>query len=207
MRNKFSELIKNGVASFTYTPIAKEMPECDPVCRMYNNIYSIPSDTHMSCLDDGTRVITGHMINTPGWEKFCCSYIWGAVDFRASGAWSVAQFLYNRNLKGEKSTLNGDVVYKITPVEPGEQIAMPLPYCPNSYATCESNIPRQIITLTTTGNKMHLLECFNNQSSLNGVAEKMNQSSWVKGDNWVVFENKIVGLVGDEVCIINTNKN
>ena len=73
MRDKFSELIKQGVAEFNYTPISKNVPEADPICRMYNNIFSIPTDTHMSITDNGDRVITGHMINTANWENFCSS--------------------------------------------------------------------------------------------------------------------------------------
>ena len=38
MRDKFSDLIKNGVAGFHYTPITSDKPDTDPICRMYNNI-------------------------------------------------------------------------------------------------------------------------------------------------------------------------
>ena len=92
MRDKFSELINQGVAKFEYTPTIGSIPEQDPVCRAYNNIFSIPSDTHMSCLPDGNRVITGHMINTPKWESFVCSPFWGAVDFRTTGYWCLCDF-------------------------------------------------------------------------------------------------------------------
>lgn len=201
MRNKFSELVKQGIASFNYTPISHDTPEQDPICRMYNNIYSIPSDTHMSCLDDGSRVITGHMINTPQWSVFCRSCAWAAVDFRTSGCWSLCDFLYKHGLKGEISTLNGDVVYKVIPFTPDEKEEVKSSCsCPMTCNTLESRIPIPITSLTNSGNKLHLLECFNNP--IEKVVEKMNESVWIKGNNWVPFENNIVGLIGDQIYIL-----
>lgn len=198
MRDKFSDLVAQGFASFDYTPISKDIPEQDPICRMYNNVFSIPTDTHMSMLDDGTRVITGHMIaNDLVWNKFLCSYCWFAVDFRQSGAWSLCDFFYRHGLKGEKSILNGDIVYKVTPIETRDEICK----CPLQAVTSESNIPTPISFLTNSGNKLHILECFNGNAAQ--VVENMNNSVWVKGNHWVVFENQIVGLVGDKVYKLN----
>ena len=72
MRNKFTELIEQGVARFEYTPIAPEIPEQDPICRQYNNIWSIPSDTHMHLNHEtGDRYITGHMVGIASkWDSF-----------------------------------------------------------------------------------------------------------------------------------------
>lgn len=199
MRDKFSDLMAQGFASFNYTPVLKEIPEQDPICRMYNNVFSIPSDTHMSMLEDGTRIITGHMIaNDLVWNKFVCSYCWFAVDFRHSGAWSLCDFLYKHGLCGQKTTLNGDVVYAIKPIESGN---MPCK-CPSCATTSESNIPTPISFLTNSGNKLHILECFKGDNIQN-VIENMNNSVWVKGNQWVVFENQIVGLVGNKVYKLN----
>ena len=69
----------------------------------------------MSALDDGTYVITGHMINTPDWEKFMDSYgNWKAVSFKPSGYEGFEDFLYKHDLEIDDSreSLNGDkVVY------------------------------------------------------------------------------------------------
>lgn len=198
MRNKFTDLINQGVASFDYTPIVSDKPEMDPICRMYNNIFSIPSDTHMSMLEDGTRVITGHMINNDiVWERFMCSWHWGTVDFRQSGTWSLCDFLYNHGLKGEKSVLNGDVIYKVTQIESSDEICK----CPLHARTSESDIPVPVTLLTNSGNKLHLTECFNGNATQ--VVENMNNSVWVKGNQWVVFENQIIGLVGNKVYKLN----
>ena len=120
MRDRFSELIEKGVAEFRYTPIAPSIPEQDPICRSYNNIFSIPSDTHMSCLGDGRRVITGHKIGIKkDWNEFVNSCFWGAVDFRTSGYYSVNEFLYKNGLAGHYDVINNDNVYIVEPmVEP-----------------------------------------------------------------------------------------
>lgn len=197
MRDKFSELIKQGVAEFKYTNISKDIPEQDPICRMYNNIFSIPSDTHMSCLEDGRRVITGHMINTPNWSIFVQSCCWGAVDFRPSGIWSVCDFLFGNGLEGRIGTLNGDVVYFVTPIPEENRKAI----MKAQVVTNESNIPMPITVLTTTGDMMHIKECFD-CDDVRETVRRMNESTRVKGNNWVPSENGIVGLVGDKVYII-----
>ena len=201
MRDKFSELIKQGVAEFKYTNISKDVPEQDPICRMYNNIFSIPSDTHMSCLEDGRRVITGHMINTDNWGKFLMSCCWGAVNFITSGTWSVYDFLYRYNLEGRIGTLNGDVVYFVTPIpEEKRRVQMNA-----QVVTNESNIPMPITTLTTTGDMMHIKECFD-CDDVRETVRRMNESTRVKGNNWVPSGNGIIGLVGGKVYIINEAK-
>lgn len=199
MRDKFSDLIKAGVASFNYTALTSDMPDTDPICRQYNNIFSIPSDTHMSMLEDGTRVITGHMINTGQWGEFCHSWHWGAVDFRTSGVWSFCDFLYKNSLKGTKTTLNGDVVYKLSELEKDEASCSCM--CPASCYTTESQVPLPINVLTNSGNRMHLIECFNN--NIEATAKRMNESIWVRGNNWVPFEDKIVGLLNESVYVIS----
>lgn len=200
MRNKFTDLMNSDIASFKYTPITSDKPDTDPICRTYNNIFSIPTDTHMSITADGERIITGHMINTQHWGNFCCSWCWGAVDFRTSGVWSLCDFLYKNGLKGEIASLNGDVVYKIVAREPGEK-CQACSLCPNSFNTNESKIPHPITELTLSGNKLHIMECFG--ESVDIVAKKMNESTWVKGSNWVPFDNQIVGLVGNQVYKLN----
>lgn len=214
MRDKFTDLMTRvGVAGFNYTPITSELPDTDPISRAYNNIFSIPTDTHMSITANGERVITGHMINTQDWETFCCSLVWRGVNFRTSGYWSLCDFLYKHGLKGSKITLNGDIVYLISPQEEldggakSPTIAPSDDHCcvpcslPCSCYTNESQIPHPITELTKSGNKLHISECF--VGDINEVVTKMNESIWIKGSNWVPFEDSIVGLVGEDVYKIN----
>lgn len=197
MRNKFTDLIKAGVASFNYVPLAGETPEQDPVCRAYNNIFSIPTDTHMSCIDGETRVITGHMIATDNWGAFMNSCHWGAVEFKTSGFWCLADFLYLHNLEGQISNLNGDVVFLVTPrIKNEENIP-----APKSVTANESQIPLPLTSITNSGNIHHVLECFGH--NIDDVVKKLNESTWIKGSNWVPTENGIVGIVGDTIYKMN----
>lgn len=195
MRDKFSELIKQGVAKFEYTPTIGSIPEQDPVCRAYNNIFSIPSDTHMSCLPNGDRVITGHMINTPKWEAFTCSANWGAVAFRTTGYWCLCDFLYKFGLEGSLGTLNGDVVYfvKNKTNETKDTVKMP-----STITTTESKIPHNIVEITTNGDINKVKECFNSDD----VIKSLNESLYIKGNNWVPMNDSIIGLVDNKVVII-----
>lgn len=111
MRNKFTELVNAGVASRPYQEFLPKTSCSCPICRAYNNIFGMPTDTHMSALDDGTYVITGHMICTPDWEEFVTSYgNWKAVSFKSSGYEGFEDFLFKHNLEidEDRCSLNGD---------------------------------------------------------------------------------------------------
>ena len=99
---------------------------------------------------------------------------------------------------GSKGELNGDVVYF---VESAKDFDIKMNKIPASVTTTESNIPQPITTLTTTGNMMHIQECFETLDMKN-IVKKLNESSYIKGSNWVPSENSIVGLVGDVIYVI-----
>ena len=200
MRNKFTDLMNNPEFQFNYTPIIPSIPEQDLVCREYNNIFSIPSDTHMSMLRDNTRVITGHIINTPNWEKFICSPFWGAVKFSTSGYNSLAHFLNTHNLCGHMDILNGDVVYVLNDCEDCEDCKCC--DCPCTYCTTESQIPQPIRQLTIDNNDFHINECFRNSENKNEAAQKMNESPYIKGSSWVSYNNKIYGHFNNTTIIL-----
>ena len=108
MRNKFTELVDAGVASPNYTPIAKDTPTFCPVCHAYNNIWGIISDTHMSCLDNGRRIITGTFIsNVPKWTQFVFAPNWGGVRFDTTGYMSLSEFLCVHGLETCATNING----------------------------------------------------------------------------------------------------
>ena len=197
MRNKFSDLIKDGVASFEYTNLAQETPCMDGLCRIYNNIFSIPSDTHMNMLEDGTRVITGHMINTPQWDKFICSPNWGGIRFGDavnSGYWSAACLFSGFGLCGARESLNGEVVYVLRDCRYESH-----PELPHHATTSESNIPQP---LTLCGDVIRLQEYYKHSENLQEVAQKMNESLYIKGNNWCCYNDKIYGLLNNKVYIL-----
>ena len=193
MRNRFSEMIEKGVASFEYTPVLKETPEVGPICRTYNNIFAGPTDTHMSRTEDG-YVITGSAVATDKWEpKIMNTWGLGAIDFRPSGYWCISDFLYRNRLRGSKAQLNGDIVYKILPVvEPSASYSMP-----SAATTNESKIP---VSLISCGALQALAECFADKESADQIAQAMNKHRGVQGDNWIVDQNgRICGLIGNTV--------
>ena len=202
MRDKFSELIEQGVARFDYTPIAPEIPEQDPVCRMYNNIWSIPSDTHMHMNHEtGERYITGHMINQEEkWRQFVSACNWGAVNFRTTGYWSLCNFLHANGLCGRMSALNGDTIYLVTPVERCQDHECP--ECSNTCITTESRIPQPIAVLTNNGDAYKVIECFKNKESLYDVADALNESYYVKGTEWSVNGNNLMCMIGNKVYVL-----
>lgn len=203
MRNKFTELIEQGVAAFNYTPIAPEMPEQDPICRMYNNIWSIPSDTHMHLdRETGIRYITGHMVGIQEqWNKFVSACHWGAVCFKGSGFWSLSNFLACNGLYGKLSVLNGDAVYEISPCDT-ENTACPYPDCPTCCITSESQIPINSAVLTINGDRLKLVECFTGKSNIYDIAKAMNESIYVKGNDWTPVDNKLMCPIGNKTYIL-----
>ena len=205
MRNKFTELIEQGVASFNYTSIAPEMPEQDMVCRMYNNIFSIPTDTHMSYnAITGERYITGHMIEqTAKWDSFVYAHNWGAVAFKTTGYWCLCDFLQKNVLEGRYSVLNNDVIYLVTPIPAGtEQYGVACPGCPSHCVTTESQMPLNIGMLTVNADPNKVKECYLGKMNLYEVCKAMNESLYVKGSEWTVNGEHIACPIGNKVVIL-----
>lgn len=204
MRDKFSELIEQGVARFDYTPIAPEIPEQDIVCRMYNNIWSIPSDTHMHINHEtGERYITGHMVgNESKWNQFVSACNWGGVTFRTTGYWSLCDFLQKNGLCGHTSVLNGDVIYLVNPIEVCPEEHEYCGECPASCCTTESRIPQPIAVLTNNFDSYKVIECFKDKESLYDVADALNESYYVKGSEWTVNGNNLMCMIGNKVYVL-----
>lgn len=204
MRNKFSELITQGVATgFKIRNIAPEIPVNDYICRTYNNIWSIPSDTHM-CLDKetGKRFITGSMIKkTEQWDRFLYSINWGAVSFKNSGYWSLSDFLQKNGLKGCYSALNGDTVYEIDIIPKVDTIGYNYK-CPDCCITSESKIPQNLAYIVKDNNSLHIAECYNDKSSLYEVAEALNNNIYVRGKDWTVVGENLMCPIGNKVFIL-----
>lgn len=201
MRDKFTELIEQGVAKFGYTKIAPEIPEQDPICRFYNNIWSIPSDTHMHYNNEtGERYITGHMVGIQDkWDKFVNASNWGAVNFRTSGFWCLNHFLQSNGLTGTYSALNSDTIFLVIPCD---GVDCPNPGCPACCTTTESQIPQNIGILTIDGNVMKIKECYHGKESIYDVCNAMNESIYVRGNEWTVSGDKLVCPIGNKIIIL-----
>lgn len=124
--DKFSELVSKNIASFHHTPIAPEVPTLDALCRLYNNIYSMILDTHMSPLGDGKYVITGHVIKDRcKFDAFLNLATFSNVDTRKYG--SPMTLFAKCGLRGHYDILNGDDVYILEPgVNPDTLLTTPV---------------------------------------------------------------------------------
>lgn len=203
MRDKFTELIEQGVAKFNYTPIAPEVPEQDIVCRMYNNIWSIPSDTHMHYNNEThERYITGHMVGIKDrWDSFVYAHNWGAVTFKTTGYWSLCDFLQKNGLCGQYSVLNGDTIYLVTPIPVDSEIGTPCD-CPTCCTTTESKIPMNLATIVKDGNVMKVKECYHGKNSLYDVAKSLNENIYIKGNEWTVNGDKLMCPIGNKIIVL-----
>lgn len=194
MRDKFSELIERGVAGFKHTPLAEETPGTDPVSRSYNNIFGVATDTRMSVAGDGCRYITGRLIGDEyKLNQFSYASVYGGVNFSHSGFWSFNDFLYKNGLCYEKCILNGDVVLKITERVPNDEEYR----CPQCCVACESNINIPFQTIVTDRNPNRVEACF--RGNIENVVKNLNESQYIKGNNWVIANEQIIGLVDNKV--------
>ena len=127
MLNRFKQMIDAGTAPGPYKDnvIGNDVPETDYICRVYNNFWSVVTDTHMSMTEDGRRVVTGSFIsktetgcpNLHMFDRFICSHFWGACQF----PYPFSQILYQNNLHVKYEVINGAecaVLYKEDPVNP-----------------------------------------------------------------------------------------
>ena len=202
MRDKFSELIAQGVARFDYKPIAPEITEQDFVCRAYNNIFSIATDTHMHLdHETGMRYITGKLVSIKEkFESFLYATQWMGVNFRNSGYWSACSFLQTNGLSGRYGSLNGDLVYEVAPIP--EDPALGVPAIPGTYTTSESKIPDNVARLTADGNAMRIKECYSGKNNLYEVCNALNESIYVLGNEWTVNGDNIMCPFGNKVVIL-----
>lgn len=189
--DRFSELVAKGVAAFNYTPTNNDNPSC-PVCREYNNIFSMATDTHMSCLDDGLKVITGHLIsNKQKFDLFIWSCQFMGVDFRHSGANCFAKWMYKYGYKGEYSFMNGEAVYILsdaTTTMGPEENPENLPKEPTpimvSYTTESNSIPVSTRFLSKRGDMNDIKEC--SKEDVFKTAQAMNEHRYIVGEQWGV---------------------
>lgn len=196
MRSKFTDLVNAGVAGFHNTPIAPETPQYCPVCHTYNNVWGVITDTHMSCLPDGRRVITGTFVSDPKkWTQLMYASFWGGVRFDTTGYMSLSEFLYRNGLDTFITNINGQPAMELIPCE---ECAVTDIKC-SSYTTTETKFPQPINRLGG------VLECLELSGSLSEAVRRMNVSIKVPGNHWHVHENKIVGQAYGQNVILEVS--
>ena len=182
MRDKFSELIKAGVASFQERPVGSPIPTLDPIIRCYNSCWGALTDTHMSRVEDG-YIITGTFVKGPHWDRFKYASFWGSTNIKlGSGFCSLENMVSSYGYQMRPDTYNSDYVIKLTP-RPAESSEVPgegcdccvaaCPTCPAVISLGESKIPHPFKDFFT------------------GEQEKAIREEWEKGngDAMKVVEN------------------
>lgn len=109
--NKFTEMIKAGIAPVRYRAWGKSLPQPDKFANYYNNMWGAASDTHME--KDGERyIVTGQLIRDPKiWETFVSVRTWRCVDFNDT----LVDYLDRNGYRGTYDVLNGDTIWAVYP--------------------------------------------------------------------------------------------
>lgn len=129
MRDKFSDLINQGIAPARYQDFTKEEPSSlasidDNMIITYNNYWGVITDTHMSRKGDDI-VITGSLLRSEHkTNRLMDSGLWGDIqlDRIVSGVYNLSGFLNAYGYTWYRDILNGDWVVKIVPAE-NEKVA------------------------------------------------------------------------------------
>jgi hypothetical protein len=182
--DRFSELIANGVAAFEYKTITGDITDTYPqdlvsqMIRDYNNLYSIATNTHMGRTGDNRIVITGTLINDPKYfDRFLCSNYYKNLTFDKCPVC----FFKDYGFVGHYEILNNDSVYVLEPAEEHPELAKCEICQDNCICTSESNIPRNVRFISTSGNFEDVKECVTEDT-----AKSLNESKYIIGDNWMV---------------------
>lgn len=190
MRNKFSDLINSGVASFHHEPIAPKLPNNagfagDYMSRIYNMYWGAATDSHMSVTQEGRRFIKGRITQDPcKWQDLMYCNHWGGIDWCQSGYCSLAEFLSQLSMRAVVAEHNGEQGIEIIPCE-----QCPAQFTtPHAVTTTESKIPQPIHVL---GDTNAIQEAFENAHNREQLVENLNNSRWIAGEKWFVYENTV----------------
>ena len=218
MRDKFSELIKAGVASFCERPVGSPAPTLDPMVKAYNNLWGLLTDTHMSKLCDECYIITGTFVKSQYWERFkYCSY-WGSTNIRlGSGYNSLECMVYSNGYQMAPDTYNGDYVIKLTKrpedsrpedsAEPGvECCGCAVPCCQNCdpcvISLGESEIPHPFKEFFTREESDAIIEAWKGgDGNAMKVLENLKDSTVIDGSRFRISADNQYMIVDEKLKI------
>lgn len=182
--DKFSELIKQGVAKFEYKPITGNITDMYPqdlesqMIRDYNNLYSIATNTHMGRTSDNRIVITGTLVkDTKYFDRFLCSSYYKNLTFNKCASC----FFRDYGFVGHYEILNNDNVYVLELLTEHPELAKYELCQDNCICPCEGGIPRNVRFISTSGNFEDVKECVTEDT-----AKSLNESKYIIGDNWIL---------------------
>lgn len=168
-----------------YFPPQPHNTSNDYICREYNNLWGILSDTHM--IKHGEDyVITGSMIGTDKFEPFITIGRIENMPVQYSGGMGrkvpFYEYMWEMGYQGGHFQFNGDSAFRF--VKRPEPEITPLPQGTSmTYTTSDSLIPKPIKQLGE-----HMVEKLQRYENI----EQMNEDYTIKGNNWMVFENTLI---------------
>ena len=182
--DKFSELIKQGVAKFEYKHITGNITDTYPqdlesqMIRDYNNLYSIATNTHMGRSADNRIIITGTLVkDTKYFDRFLCSSYYKNLTFDKCPSC----FFRDYGFVGHYEILNNDNVYVLELITEHPELAQTQICQDNCVCPCEGGIPRNVRFISTSGNFEDVKECVTEDT-----AKSLNESKYIIGNNWMV---------------------
>ena len=160
-----------------YHPVAHEYNH-DHICREYNNLWGLLSDTHMSKHNDD-YIITGSMTGTDKFQPFITLGRIENMPIQYAGGLSQKvpfyEYMWQYGYQGNYATFNGDSAFRFTK----RPEYSPLPQGTSmTYTTSDSSFPKQISQLGE-----HAIEKLQRYESV----EQMNEDYAFKGNSWRVL--------------------
>lgn len=199
MRDKFTELINAGVASFKHEPVAPAVSDpLDTMVRLYNGCWGALSDTHMSRVDGG-YIITGTFVKSDAWNRFKYANCWGSTNIKlGSGYCSLDHMVWTFGYEMKPDIYNGDNVIRLVPRAEGDASAPAAEECPATgcvcpcacapagyYTTCESQIPQPIGQLFNSAEKAAFVEAWvDARGDAKVLIENLNNSKVLDGSKF-----------------------
>ena len=212
MRDRFSEMINKGVASFCERPVGTPTPSLDPMVKTYNNLWGLLTDTHMSPVEDG-YIITGTFVKGPYWESFkYCSYYGNTNIKLGSGYSSLENMVYINGYEMKPDIYNGDYVIHLTKKsidDPDSGIESVVPCCgtcdPCVTSLGESQIPHPFKEFFTEAQSKDIINAW---KDANGnavkIIENLKESHEIDSNRFRISADNQYMII-DERLKINLN--
>lgn len=198
MRDRFSDLIKKGVANFHHGPVGTPVPSLDPVVKLYNNLWGALTDTHMSKVDQDRYIITGTYVKTPQWENFKYAYMYGSTNIRLGSGYDSLEGMINAyGFVMNPGVYNGDYVIMLTPREnelSNSELPATMESLGTELTTYNSQIPHRFGEFFTHEQIKTIEECWKGDCVLENLNKRVRGVSFrLSADNQyvVVGDNKL----------------
>lgn len=166
-----------------YFPPQPHNTSNDPICREYNNLWGLLTDTHMSKHADD-YIITGSMTGT---DKFYSFITMGMIENcpvqysrGTSKKIPFYEYMWQLGYIGTYCMFNGDNAFRFAKRPELSEIPQGVSM---TYTTSDSRMPRPIAQLGE-----HAVEKIQHYESV----EQMNEDYTIRGNAWMIYGNCLI---------------